>query len=443
MKRAEISPESAAVVDEYVEGLLAGRVLAPDEFLARVPPADQAAVDEAMQGADDMVACTHPGLAPVTRRMQERVNLRIRGLQARRRRMADLRAWLQQQGNRAADLAAALRERLGQPAGTRPAVFARGGQRLMRSLLAREAASDFGLKYLTARAADDDSVFTRFSTSESSMRQTAARQDHADWLTDGPMGDPVQALDAAYGLIADDTLSRFELLEAPIDLDALAEALGLVVQEAAIEGCEGCLVTDDEIGAIVIDTRMPNHHRKRFTLAHEIAHFLLHVDLALIRDTHDTLSDYVTQIELEANIMAGRLLVPPSLLGAREATEPGFATAERLSDRFDISLQAAFRRILLDTASGAAFVTSVGGRTEQFVVSGPLGLAALALGVPLPAESAAAQMQGADVAVGVEREAEYPARDWFPQAGANAHVHETSRRMEGGRVYTLLTLLDG
>ena len=140
-----------------------------------------------------------------------------------------------------------------------------------------------------------------------------------------------------------DIISAF-LASAPVNLEGMAEALGLTVDTNAD-------LPDDASGRI---SRMPanplqykievNHRhssrRKRFTLAHEISHYLLHrdqigdgvTDSAMYRSR---LSDY---IETEANRLAAELIMPANLL--RPVWRAGFRSLVDLCNRFDVSEEA-------------------------------------------------------------------------------------------------------
>lgn len=98
----------------------------------------------------------------------------------------------------------------------------------------------------------------------------------------------------------------------PVKLGALAKELGLVVRLATlpanisgeIKDCDG-----------VVTIRVNKHDmqaRRRYTLAHEIAHFLLHRHLLRDGITDDVLyrSSQSNQIEAEANRLAADIIMP-------------------------------------------------------------------------------------------------------------------------------------
>lgn len=116
-------------------------------------------------------------------------------------------------------------------------------------------------------------------------------------------------------------ISRFQQ-SAPVDVTGLAEALGLRVWEAdgLPEGVSGKLFKDRTNGgsegySIVVRSSDP-YVRRRFTAAHEIAHFLLHRDRvgSSVVDDQWYRSNLSSREEAEANVLAAEILMPLPLL---------------------------------------------------------------------------------------------------------------------------------
>jgi len=100
----------------------------------------------------------------------------------------------------------------------------------------------------------------------------------------------------------------------PVKLGAMASELGLNVRLSALEpGISGMIETSGNTYTIKIN-RHETRERQRFTLAHEIAHFLLHRHLidseGSIRDTVLYRSGQPESIEFEANRLAADLVMP-------------------------------------------------------------------------------------------------------------------------------------
>jgi Zn-dependent peptidase ImmA (M78 family) len=135
------------------------------------------------------------------------------------------------------------------------------------------------------------------------------------------------------------------LESAPVDLDSMAQALGLRVfdvdtfhQDEA--GRISRIFDDDQILYVVEINSRHSENRKRFTLAHEISHYLLHrdkigdgiTDTALYRSK---LGDY---IETEANRLAAELLMPRLLV--RTFFKSGIQSLSELCKMFKVSEEA-------------------------------------------------------------------------------------------------------
>ena len=134
------------------------------------------------------------------------------------------------------------------------------------------------------------------------------------------------------------------LQEAPVDLLAMADALGLSVTMDAPLG-------PDISGRITRGGTSPSGYhieingahspnRRRFTLAHEIAHYLLHRDLIGDGIEDDALyrSRLSNETEAEANRLAARILMPPDLV--MKLFRAGLKSLAGLSAAFHVSEEA-------------------------------------------------------------------------------------------------------
>jgi Zn-dependent peptidase ImmA (M78 family) len=106
---------------------------------------------------------------------------------------------------------------------------------------------------------------------------------------------------------------------APIRLSAIAQALGLkVISTTLPDGISGEIRPDPEApGQFIIRVnRNDSARRQRFTVAHEIGHFLLHRDEIGNGITDDVLyrSSLSDRREAQANRMAADLLMPQDLV---------------------------------------------------------------------------------------------------------------------------------
>lgn len=106
---------------------------------------------------------------------------------------------------------------------------------------------------------------------------------------------------------------------APVPVGAIAKALGLVVKVATLPIDISGEIKPDVHASAGFQIRVNKHEaksRQRFTIAHEIAHFLLHK--VLIKDglTDSVLyrSKLTNKREAEANRLAADILMPWSLM---------------------------------------------------------------------------------------------------------------------------------
>jgi hypothetical protein len=132
---------------------------------------------------------------------------------------------------------------------------------------------------------------------------------------------------------------------APVDIVALANALGLAVREVELGNeVSGEIFADAYQGgtsgySIHINASDPVV-RKRFTVAHELAHFLRHRSRISNRLVDDRMyrSRLGRTVEAEANRLAAQLLIPGPLLSA--FLSAGINSPEELATKFTVSVQA-------------------------------------------------------------------------------------------------------
>ena len=92
----------------------------------------------------------------------------------------------------------------------------------------------------------------------------------------------------------------------------IAMSLGALVRERELQGCEARLVRKGNMGIISVNGLIPEEGRKRFAIAHEIGHFILHTGTQLILCNEEDMhvwKESKTQ-EIEANEFAASLLMP-------------------------------------------------------------------------------------------------------------------------------------
>ena len=139
--------------------------------------------------------------------------------------------------------------------------------------------------------------------------------------------------------------------ETPVKVGALAAALGVKVAISELpSGVSGKLSCDDAGAWTIRVNRHEHKNRQRFTIAHEIAHFVLHRSEINGELTDDTFyrSGLSEQREWEANRLAAEILMPWHLI--RNETQSGQKlTPKELAEKFGVSEAAMHIRLGLPT----------------------------------------------------------------------------------------------
>lgn len=131
------------------------------------------------------------------------------------------------------------------------------------------------------------------------------------------------------------------LNRAPIDLQTMATRLGIAVTAPRNlpSDVSGSIRRQGD-GYLIEINGNDAPRRQRFTLAHEIGHYLLHRDMldGGIEDDRMYRSRLSDQVERQANRLAGQILMPPGLV--MTAWRAGARDISRLADTFDVSEKA-------------------------------------------------------------------------------------------------------
>ena len=145
---------------------------------------------------------------------------------------------------------------------------------------------------------------------------------------------------------------------APVDIEAVARHLGAqVVEEKLDRSVSGMLYRDGEQVVIGVNSAHADR-RRRFTIAHEIGHLVLHKGRPLVLDHvrvnfRDANSSTASDLEeIQANAFAAEILMPrdqiiagaKKLLDDRTITEA--AVIDYLAQGFEVSDQAMEYRLI-------------------------------------------------------------------------------------------------
>jgi Zn-dependent peptidase ImmA (M78 family) len=135
----------------------------------------------------------------------------------------------------------------------------------------------------------------------------------------------------------------------PVDIIGLATALGITVIESDLGANAGEIFRDIRRGgfsgySILVNANDPNI-RQRYTIGHEIAHFLRHRDRVKNRLVDDRMyrSGHGRTVEDEADALAADLLMPRRMIAQFRAA--GLKSVEELAAKFDVSVPAMKRRL--------------------------------------------------------------------------------------------------
>jgi len=156
--------------------------------------------------------------------------------------------------------------------------------------------------------------------------------------------DQKQSLKANVEILADFTSTY------PVDVKAAAEAIGVrVLADDLPEGVSGKIQKDTRGSYYIVVNKRDSEVRQRFTIAHELGHFMYHRDLIgdgvadspAYRAPDETIYE-TTPLErfheTQANRFAANLLMPQWLL--KELRQQGHSSDQALAQALNVSLPA-------------------------------------------------------------------------------------------------------
>jgi IrrE N-terminal-like domain len=195
-------------------------------------------------------------------------------------------------------------------------------------------------------------------------------------------------------------VSHFPGIEVPIPLPRIAEAVGIVQIIGQQTGSfEGVLVTDSakSKGSIAYnDGSRPE--RRRFTIAHELGHFLMPLHGANAQCAKTDMGVLTTKDpnrarEAEANRFAAALLMPREMFlrDMRRLGDPEIEHIVKLAGDYEVSKQAAARRYTSLCDDPCAVIFSQHGTASQIYKTDGFPFVSVAKGQPLPRQCASAQ----------------------------------------------------
>ena len=248
--------------------------------------------------------------------------------------------------------------------------------------------------------------------------------------------------------LAELLLQRFGVNGKP-DLATLCRWLGLRVREKNFDGFDGVLRRSktQQKGIIGVNARIAEASRKRFMIAHEIAHFVIpyHRELQSPCETGsiDAFSRTLARPELEANEFAAELLMPERQVASRFALDnPSLAGISRVATEFETSLSATAWRFLELTQEACAIVWSAGGKSIWYRTNEALPFLMPVKSLPWPS-SIAARLFAGETTEGGMRQVDTDA--WFYNSTAErmgALWEDSVYLTNYDAVFTLLWAID-
>lgn len=168
-------------------------------------------------------------------------------------------------------------------------------------------------------------------------------------------------------------LEKYDIKNPNFDIEDLAFAEGLDVRISSLPNIDAWLVRKSSgRGIIRVSDRIPNGVRFRFSIAHELGHWMLHPQLSqgFLCSASDFV-DYSDSIEeAEANHFASSLLIPkPWISPEIWRNDPSFGVVSELANSFGTTLTATAWRYVELTKQPVVLVFSIGGLVKWTLYS--------------------------------------------------------------------------
>lgn len=175
-------------------------------------------------------------------------------------------------------------------------------------------------------------------------------------------------------------------LELPehIRIEDIAWSKGLRITEGGLTGAAARVASFNGRGVIRVRAGDLDSPRGRFSIAHELGHFLLHqARMRACSDTDMTALHTDGRDEAQANVFAAELLVPEAMCRPLcDVIEPDLSTARLIADTFNVSLTAAAFRLVELVAVPCALLFVEASRIRWFRAGGAFRARLNTLGPP-------------------------------------------------------------
>lgn len=228
-----------------------------------------------------------------------------------------------------------------------------------------------------------------------------------------------------------------------IDLEAIANARGARVVHRHLDGCEARLVASAEQAVISVNTAGSHEGRRRFSLAHELAHWICDRKTGSFQCAKEVIGPQNAEaksVEAHANSYASQLILPDYLVMPwAHGKRINLDVAKTLANDFNASLTAAAIKLAMRATTPACIVCHSQSRLlwhqrngafpNEFFVLGELHQGTDAFGIAFGAAS------------GMSRPRKEPADRWLSGGGAYLLTIESqSIKLPDGTVLTMLSI---
>jgi hypothetical protein len=205
-------------------------------------------------------------------------------------------------------------------------------------------------------------------------------------------------------------------LSAPelIDIEAIAYVHGLMTIIAPLKGAAARLLRKGERGVIRVADSIDLSSQRRFCVAHELGHFLLHrnvADLSICTAQQMVSWQQTTGLEPEANLFAAELLMPEELFRSIAPRLPTLESLEALAEKFRTTLTATLYRYVELGVVMCALVVSQEAKVRWFLTASDFGFRLRGVGSSLDPRTCAADFFGTRSAAKLT--ADVPANAWL------------------------------
>lgn len=155
---------------------------------------------------------------------------------------------------------------------------------------------------------------------------------------------------------AENLLEELGLLKVPVSVEEVCQKIGnidIIEENMSTSDFNGASFNAGENVKILINRNIDNHHRRRFTKAHELGHTILHIFTGKQSEFQCTSKDITynnnsnSEYEKEANIFASSLLMPSTLIEKEvHNNDLSWELIQDIQSICDVSLEAAARRVI-------------------------------------------------------------------------------------------------